>query len=424
MALQIEPSSLGGSIHLPSSKSHTLRAILFAALSQGTCHIENYLPSPDTYAMIDAVKSLGASVCITPSSLKITGVCGCLKKAQTTIDCGNSGLVLRLIGALSALTKEKTILTGDHSICSNRPVMPLIDALTQLGVKAYSLHDNHFAPICIEGPFTQSTATIDGADSQPVSGLLIAASFAPYPVEINVVNPGEKPWVDLTCDWLKKMGISFERKGYTYYRLQGSAKIAPFSYTVPGDFSTAAFPIAAALLTQSQITLHNVDMSDVQGDKAIIPLLEKMGAKFTIENHSLTVHPVPCLQGISVDINDMIDALPILAVIGCFSHGKTEVFGAAIARKKESDRISCIVKELKTMGADIEEKPDGFIVHRSLLSGANLFSHHDHRIALSLAVAALAAKTPSTLLNTKCIEKTYPDFVGNFQKIGARIYGL
>lgn len=424
MALQIEPSKLQGSVTLPSSKSHTLRAILFASLAEGTSQIDHFLPSPDTTAMIEAILLLGATVQVQNQTLFIQGFAGKPKAPSQEIDCGNSGLVLRLIGALAALSPHKTILTGDASIRHNRPVKPLLDGLLQLGASATSLLNNDHAPIEVAGPFTKRSATIDGEDSQPVSALLIAAAFAPQATELHVVNPGEKPWIDMTLDWLKKLGISYQMKDHTYYRLEGSSKIEPFHYSVPGDFSTAAFPIAAALLTQSEITIHNVDMHDIQGDKAIIPLLEKMGASFLIQNKTLTVKKSSQLTGMKIDINSIIDALPILAVIGCFAKGTTEIVNGAIARKKESDRISCIARELKKMGAKVEEKPDGLIVHTSQLHGATLQSHNDHRLALSLSVAALAAKTPSKIEQTECIAKTYPNFPQSFQNLGAKIYGL
>lgn len=407
-------AKLQGSLTIPSSKSHTLRSILFAAMANGTSRIQRYLASPDTNAMISAVRQLGAEVKIGANELEIRG--GKLRASADVIQCGNSGQVLRFIGALSGLLPQYTVLTGDQSIRENRPIKPLFDGLNQLGAFAARTEQN----FRIKGPFTNGSATIDGADSQPVSGLLIASAFAPHPIEIHVTNPGEKPWIDLTLDWLKRLGIAYERKEHTYYRLQGNSQVDPFSYIVPGDFSSAAFPIAAALLTDSELTLDNIDMNDCQGDKLLISILKQMGARFSIEQTSLTVHRGSTLKGMKIDINDCIDALPILAVIGCFAEGTTEITNAAIARKKESDRISAISTELKKMGAEIEEKPDGLMIRRSQLHGATLNSYCDHRIALALSVASLAASTPSTILNSECIQKTYSSFYEDFRKIGAQ----
>lgn len=422
----VKPSKLQGSLTVPSSKSHTLRAIVFAALAKGTSKIDRFLPSPDTTAMIEAVRLLGAKVVIESKSLLVTGFAGKPHITEDIIQCGNSGQVLRFIGAIAALNPQYTVLTGDHSIRYNRPVKPLLDGLTQLGAFAVSSRGDNYAPIIIKGPLTKQSATLEGQDSQPVSGLLIASAFAPHPTEIHVTNPGEKPWIDLTLHWFKQLGIEYHMKDYTFYKMKGSSCIDSFNYTVPGDFSTAAFPIAAALLTHSELTLYNIDMEDMQGDKAIIPILEQMGAQFIIDknNRSLTVKKGPPLKGARIDINDFVDALPILSVIGCFAEGHTEIVNAAIARKKESDRIACMASELKKMGAKLEERPDGLIIHTSKLHQAKLNSYHDHRIALSLSIAALASSgtLDTTIYGVECAAKTYPSFYEDFKAIGANIH--
>lgn len=423
MQFNIKPSVLSGNLTVPPSKSHTIRAILFAALAKGTSYIENFLQSPDTQAMITAVRLLGAQVDVYSNSLKIRGCAGKIRSFQDVIQCGNSGQVLRFIGALSGLVPYYTVLTGDASIRGQRPIQPLIDGLTQLGAFAVSSLDNGYAPLIIKGPLRNSIAYVDGEDSQPISGLLMAAAFASHPIELYVSNPGEKPWIDLTLSWFEKFGIPYQRKDYSYYRLEGHSQIDAFSYYVPGDFSTAAFPIVAALVTGSELKLHGLDMQDCQGDKAIIPLLEKMGGSFEIDHQNKTITTLAGahLQGIRVDINDFVDALPILAVLGCFAQGCTEITNASIARKKETDRIHLIVKELKKMGACIQEREDGLIVEKSALNGANLEAHQDHRLGLALTMAALAAKSPSKISGAECIAKTYPCFDEDFTSIGALI---
>ena len=418
---RISKSNLEGDFTVPSSKSQTLRAILFAALASGTSSIEDFLDSPDTDAMIQAIVSLGAFVERYQRTLQIQGIGGVPKVAEDVINCGNSGIVLRFIGALAGLMPHCTILTGDLSIRHNRLASPLLDALNQLGARAESSRGDGFAPILIKGPISRSHATLDGADSQPVSGLLIAAAFASHPIEIHVLNPGEKPWIDLTLSWFDRLGIQYERKGYDWYKLKGSSIISSFTYRVPGDFSSAAFPIAAALITDSKLTLHNLDMDECQGDKVLITILQQMGARFTIGNNRLTVEKGGLLQGIRVDLNECVDALPILSVIGCFSSGKTEIVGAAVARNKESDRIHCMAKELKKMGANIEERADGLLIYSSPLQGAALESHQDHRLLFSLSVAALAANGDSTILGAVCGAKTMPRFYEDFRSIGANI---
>jgi 3-phosphoshikimate 1-carboxyvinyltransferase len=278
--------------------------------------------------------------------------------------------------------------------------------------------------VVIRGPLVNKAALIDGTDSQPVSALLIAAAFASHPIELYVKSAGEKPWVDLTLHWFKQLGIPYTRRGHSFYCLQGRSIVPGFVYSVPGDWSSAAFPIAAALLTQSKLVLEGCDLKDVQGDKQFLILLQQMGAHFSFEGQNLIVQKGNTLQGMQIDVNDCIDALPILAVIGCFAKGKTTLVNAAAARHKESDRIACICKELKKMGAKIEEMPDGLLIHSCQLHGALLHAHGDHRLALSLSVAALAADTPSRLTGADCIRKTYPNFVEAFCSIQGDIRGV
>jgi len=419
----VKPSVLKGELKVPPSKSHTLRAIFFAALASGRSRIHNFLQSPDTEAMIRAVCAIGAQVRIHEEYLEIAGCDGNPSSPSNVIDCGNSGIVLRFMGALTGLLPHYTVLTGDESIVKSRPVAPLLDALQQLGAFAQSMLSNGHAPVIIKGPLKNRVAVFEGEDSQPVSGLLIAAAFASESIELHVKNPGEKPWIELTLDWFRRVGIPYQRSGYTYYKLEGKAKIKAFTYEVPGDFSSAAFPLAAAVITRSHLTVHGVDMNDSQGDKAIVALLEKMGADLTVDSvrHTITVAPCKELRGITIDVNDCIDALPILAVLGCFARGYTEIRNGRIARKKESDRIASITFELRKMGAVIEERPDGMVIKNSVLQGAEVYGWRDHRLALALTVAALGAETGSKIVGIDCIKKTYPSFYKDFTEIGANL---
>jgi len=221
MRYNISPSQLSGTTRIPSSKSHTLRAILCGALANGTSRIEQYLHSPDTEAMIFATRQLGAEIKQNEKSLEISGVAGKVRAPEKPIECGNSGQVLRFIGAVSGLIQGTTILTGDASIRTLRPVTPLLEGLTHLGAKAFSLLGNGYAPITVQGPFTKDIAYLDGKDSQPVSGLLIASAFAPHPIQIHVTDPGEEGWIELTLDWLKRLDVVYERRGYTWYKVEG-----------------------------------------------------------------------------------------------------------------------------------------------------------------------------------------------------------
>lgn len=419
----VTPSTLKGKITIPPSKSHTLRAVLFGLMGKGKTHVRNYLHSPDTLAMVEAISLLGAGVTVDQEKIVIDGIDGEIKSAENVIESGNSGQVLRFIGALAGLSPTYTVITGDHSIRHNRPVKPLLDALRQLGATADAMRLDGYAPIIIKGPMQPGRATLPGEDSQPVSGMLIATSFLKGVSEIIVDNPGEKPWIDLTLSWMDRLNLKVDHDNYTRYTVHGYGSYEGFDYTVPGDFSSAAFPIAAALITNSELTLNHIDMSDCQGDKKLIDVLVAMGAQISIDPKAkqLTVKRGSVLKGMQLDINDYIDAITILAVIGCYAEGTTQIVNASVARKKESDRIQSICTELKKMGANIEETPDGLIVSHSPLRGAHLQSYSDHRIAMSLAVAALGAQGESVIDNVACVAKTFPTFARDLGQLGASI---
>jgi len=393
-----------------------MRALLFGMLARGKSVLTNLLPSPD---MIQACRLLGATVEEYPDRVEMIGLDRKIEGAEDVIDAGNSGLILRLIGAVAALSPKPIVITGDHSIRYNRPIKPLLDGLSQLGATAYSLNNN--APVFVQGPLKSGHVIIDGEDSQPVSGLLIASAFAPGPIEIFVTNPGELPWVQLTLEWLNRLNIPYITRNGDYYKLMGNASIEGFSYCVPGDFSSLAFPLVAALLTNSEVRFENLDFNDPQGDKRLISILQQMGAKIEIEAHALHVKQGSVLQGTKIDVNNCIDALPILAVVGCFAEGETEIVGGTIARKKECDRIQAISTELKKMGAQIEERSDGLFIRRSCLKGSAVHSYHDHRMALSLAVAGFAATGETAIESIDCVAKTFPNFQAQMQALGAHI---
>ena len=419
----IQPGSIHGELAVPSSKSHTLRAILFSLMANGKSHIYNYLLSADTNAMIHAVTLFGAEVEKEKEYLEIEGTGRDLKPAEDVISCGNSGQILRFVGALASLSKGYTILTGDYSIRHRRVIKPLLDALHKLKVLAVSSRLDDFAPIIIKGPLKAGNTTIRGEDSQPVSALLIACAFARGQSRIHVMNAGERPWVNLTLKWFDRLRIGYEHENFEKYIVHGNAFYDAFEYTVPSDFSSATFPIAAALIAGKELTLINMDMDDPQGDKKVIEVLLEMGADIEINRKKKTIHvkKTKDLQGSKINVNDFIDAIPILSVIGCFANTPLHLYGGKIARSKECDRIHATCMELVKMGAKVEEKEDGLIIYPSRLKGAELCSYADHRMVLSLSVAAMAAEGETSIDGVECIEKTYSSFAEDFKRLGASI---
>lgn len=414
----VKKSKLQGRIKVPPSKSQTLRALLFASLGKGKSRINHYLHSPDVAAMIAACRCFGADIEVFPDRLEIQGVDGVIQKIKGDIDAGNSGIVLRFCAAVGALEGSSFTITGDASL-KKRPMQELLKGLKQLGCKVHS--DGGFAPVTIQGPILGGNATIFGEDSQPVSALLIAAAFAEHPIEIHVRNPGETPWVLLTLEWFFRLGIFCDHSLFHRYYLMGKSRYLGFEYTVPGDLSSLAFPVAAALITGSELTIENVDMQDPQGDKDLIAIFQKMGGKIEMDGNALHIKRSKSLKGIAVDINHCIDALPILSVLACFAEGETHIYNGKVAREKECDRIASIANELQKMGGKIMEMDDGLKIQKSSLKGAEVHSYNDHRMAMSLAVAGLGAEGETIVHPVECISKTFPSFLTDFALIGANI---
>jgi len=421
----VKKSTLKGEIVCPSSKSQTMRAILFASLAKGKSKIKNFLKTDDTLAFIDGCQKFGSKITIKKNNLEIFGTNKKIKlKKNEILDVKNSGIALRFLTSIYALGDKKILITGDESICSMRSMLPLIEALNELGAQIKSKEKIGFAPMDILGPFKARKIKIDAKDSQHISSLLIASSLLKDPMTIEAINPKEKPWVSLTLNWLDKFDIKYKNENFEKYVVYPAKKIDAFEYVVPTDFSTILFIIVAALITKSEITIKDVFFDDNQKDQKTIEIFQKFGANIEIDkiNKVIKVKKSLLKGSFSIDVDNFIDSVPILAVLGCFNDGKIILKNAENAKIKESNRLLTIVSELKKMDAKINQTKDGLVVETSILKPAILNSHKDHRIALSLLIAGLALEgKPTTLEDVNCISKTYPSFKKDFNKIGAII---
>jgi 3-phosphoshikimate 1-carboxyvinyltransferase len=264
--------------------------------------------------------------------------------------------------------------------------------------------------------------TINGISSQFVSSLLFSCPLIKNDSVINVINLHEKPYVEMTLWWLDKQGIRYEKNSnLTRFKIFGNQTYKPIDMPIPGDFSSATFPAVAAAVTGGTVTLRGIDFSDPQGDKRIFDVLADMGVLLQKEKTSVTIDGQSTSIGREVDLNTMPDALPAVAVLGCFASGTTRIVNVAHARIKETDRIKVMVQELKKMGADIEEDEAGIVVRQSKLVGAHVNGHDDHRVVMALAIAAMAAKGETTIDTADSAAVTYPTFVNDFCKLGALI---
>jgi 3-phosphoshikimate 1-carboxyvinyltransferase len=229
----------------------------------------------------------------------------------------------------------------------------------------------------------------------------------------------EADYVKITLDWLSRCGISIEyNPNMLEYHIKGNQEYHSFNRVIPADFSTAAFPLAAGLIAGNQLKIANLDFDDLQGDKKVFEYAQQMNGNIQFNNQDVVVAKSDLVGGV-FDLNRTPDALPIMAVLGCYAQGTTILSNVPQARFKECDRIACMTKELRKMGANIEELPDGLVIHGGkILHGAQVESYNDHRIAMALSVAALGANGPTYIKDGQCCKVTYPAFVEDFQSIG------
>jgi 3-phosphoshikimate 1-carboxyvinyltransferase len=419
MKIKVKKSTVCGTISVPSSKSHTIRALAIATAAEGRSLIYNPLISEDTLAGLNAAQMLGAKIAKTEGLWKIDGTGGKFKKKANLIDMQNSGTSLRIFSGIASTADFPITFDGDSSLRS-RPMSPLISALEKLGVNISSTDGR--CPLTISGPLKGGKTIVEGTSSQFLTSLLIALPLANDDSYVKVVGLNEVPYIEMTLDWLCREGIEIEYpEDMSYFKIKGNQTYPSFDVTIPADFSTAAFPLAAAVLTQGKITIRDLDFNDHQGDKALFEFMKEMGADI-VKKRGLTKISAPTpLKGKTFDLNATPDALPVMAVTGALTEGKTSLVNCPQARIKETDRIKCMSCELRKMGADIEELEDGMIINSSTLHHAEVQSYGDHRIAMALTIAGMCTDGETIIDEAEAAAVTYPSFVKDFQGLGADI---
>lgn len=426
MILKVKKSSnLNGNVRMPRSKTHSFRALILASLANGNSLIKYPKLSNDWYGAIKAMKMYGAEIKEIGSNIfQVKGVDGKLQTPDDVINVGNSGTMLAFINGVAAACSGRSVITGDESIRNLRIVTKrLFTPYKELGIEIISTKNDGLPPLMIKGQVNGGKATMDGAGCQPVFSVLIASALSQKPVDIFVKNPGETAYIDLLLYWFDKVGIKYENDNYKHYHFPGNSAPKPFKATIPFEWSAPPYPLLAAVISEnSQITVKGMDDKDPYGDKFVLNTLLEMGAYIKKENGVLTAKSSK-LHAIEVDMNIMPDQVPTIAVAACFANGKTVIKNALTARWKECDRITAICTELKKMGAKVFEKKDGLIINADgswKLKGVELNGYNDHRMVLSLAVAALNAKGQSTISDAQMLEKSFETFVPDMQKAGAK----
>jgi 3-phosphoshikimate 1-carboxyvinyltransferase len=421
MKWKIRKSVISGSIKVPPSKSHTIRALLFATLAEGVSHISGPLMSGDGASAILAAGTFGADICEKDNVFTVKGIAGNYDMGGDSFDMGNSGTSTNLFTSAVALGSRKRRIDGDASL-RKRPVRPLLEALEHIGASYVFEADGRDLPFTVCGPLKGGRTKVDGKSSQFVSSLLVSCPLICSDTDIEVVNIHEIPYIEMTLWWLDKMGIRYERnRDFSHFHIYGGQKYNAFDIEVPGDFSSAAFPAVGAAIAGNGVTIEGIDFSDPQGDKRLFDILASMGADVQREGFSAVIGTAGSMKGTEIDLNSMPDALPAVAVLGCTAQNITRIVNVAHARIKETDRIKVMAQELSKMGARIEENPDGLTIYKSRLKGCCVNGHDDHRVVMALALAGMIAEGETVIDTAESAEVTYPGFVENFSRIGADI---
>ena len=408
-------------VTVPGSKSLTQRALIAASLAAGASRLVGPLESEDTEYSSRALAQMGVAMEKGEESWSIEGNGGKISASDTPIYLGNNGTATRFLTSVAALGNGSFVIDGDERM-HQRPIEPLMHALRGWGVDIESSRGTGCPPLAINSSGLKGGETVlpEGKSSQYLSSLLLVAPYAKEPATLKV--EGEvlsKPYVGMTLAVMADFGIYVDNApDFSSFTIpQGCYKAR--EYKIEGDASNASYFWAAAAVSGGRVTVSNVPVPSLQGDAMLVPLLGRMGCDVQREGDGISVIAERSLEGIRIDMGDMPDVVPTLAVVAAFAEGKTEITNIAHLRIKECDRLSAVVTELRKMGAEVEEFPDAMIVHGDggrRLHGAEIETYNDHRMAMCFAVAGL--RIPGVKIRGEgCVAKSFPDFWERFSRL-------
>jgi 3-phosphoshikimate 1-carboxyvinyltransferase len=452
MKIIVKKSNLIGKIQCPPSKSYTHRALVISSLATGKSFVKNVLLSRDTKATINCCRMLGVDIRPSSSNFMSTknenvyvtskGGHNGFMTPSDVLPADNSGTTIRLLTSVCALVSEGySILTGDDSL-RKRPMGDLIKALNRLGVACFSTNSNYFPPVIvkgggIEGGVTQVSGRIS---SQFVSSLLLSGVFSRLGSTIQVLgNQVSKPYIESTLHVMKYFGVNVQteikdsflenpmpgqdNRVTEEYIIPPNLSYKSREFDVPGDFSTCALLMSAAILSRGNVTIGGLNFEMPQGDVAIIDLIKNMGGDLMIDKLKGTVKidGNSKLQGGYFNLKRTPDLLPVLAVLALAAKGETQIEGILHARFKETDRVSNIASQLKRFGADVIEKEDSITIKPpQKIKSATIESFNDHRLFMAFTIAGLATEN-STIEGAGSVDVSYPNFINDLKNLRADI---
>ncbi len=420
MDTKVSPGKLCGTVTVPPSKSAAHRAIIAAALAEGESVIKNVDLSSDIRATIGACEQLGCSISVEQAERYCTlTVRGGLKpKHGALIDCAESGSTLRFMIPVACTQAGERTFTGRRRL-PQRPIDSYLQIFDEQNI-AYSRPYGTNLPLIVTGVLKPGHFRLDGrVSSQFVTGLLYALPLLNGDSQIEVLGGFEsRGYVDLTVDMLRRFGVQIECEGDRFF-VRGNQIYSPQRIVVEGDYSQAAFFLVAGAIS-GEIRIEGLSPHSLQPDGVIVEIMKRMGADIRFEGDTLVVSPSR-LKGIEIDVSQCPDLVPPLAIAAAFAHGATRITGAARLRIKESDRLSALAQNLVVLGIKAEEQPDGLTIHGGNMTGGEIDSFGDHRIAMAFAVAASVSKQGISMRGAQCVDKSYPKFFEDFIKLGGKI---
>ncbi len=421
MIVTINPSIISGTISAPPSKSSMQRACAAASLSSRETIIKNAGDSNDDLAAIEVIKALGCVVeSINGNTLKVTGPSDRNESSEViNINCGESGLGLRMFAPIAALKKGEVNITGSGSLVK-RPMDFFDEIFPELGIAIQSNHGK--LPIRLKGPLQPANITIDGSlSSQFLTGLMMAfAQACDQPVSIKVNNLKSIPYINLTLSVLNDFGWVVKHDQHREFLFAKQTPIHPVTYTVEGDWSSASFLLVAGAVA-GDISVAGLDIRSTQADKAIIDGLKAAGARLDFSDNIIHISKSE-LQGFNFDATDCPDLFPPLVSLAAYCAGTTVIKGNSRLAHKESNRSLTLQAEFKKMGVNITLDGDEMRIEvAENVNGATVHSNHDHRIAMACAIAGLQAKNNTVILEAGAVNKSYPAFYNHLQMLNTSL---
>jgi 3-phosphoshikimate 1-carboxyvinyltransferase len=419
MIVTIQPSAISGTINAPTSKSSMQRACAAALLHHGQTTIDNPGNSNDDLAALDVIKTLGATITVVNDNQLVITSKG-IQPVGNEMNCGESGLGIRMFAPIAALSKEQIVINGTGSLLT-RPMDFFDEIFPQLDISIES--NKGKLPIKIKGPLQPKDITIDGSlSSQFLTGLLMAyGKAATTPVTITVTNLKSKPYIDLTLQVMKDFGYGVTNNNYESFLVKPVSDTTDnINYTVEGDWSGGAFLLVAGAIA-GNITVKGLDTFSTQADKAILQALIDCGSNISIQEKQIQISSSPSGDGgkaFHFDATDCPDLFPPLVALAAYCNGTTVIEGVNRLAHKESNRGLTLQEEFGKMGVVIKLQDDLMLVEGGKgVNGATVHSHHDHRIAMACAVAGLKANGQTIIEQAEAINKSYPDFYEHLKQL-------